>query len=292
MGNAGGGIGWTWFATPTRPGFETDAFFPHAWRYRDYVIKSFNEDKPYDRFLQEQIAADELWPNNLDLEGTYAISVEKLRQLEARVGTGLYGLVPQTGESKMDFRREVNEILTDWVDTTASAFMGLTLGCARCHDHKFDPLSQRDYYQFQAIFAGSETVEVPLVTKLSMFHRSESYSGFLTLAELRWAHRRLEKEVSQRVFEAKKAEFPPEVVQAYETPEDDRTLAQEKLAIPLAEALKKLGDPVGKTLLELEKHLAPREQAKRADLVQKTGSSRPQSADHRSLPSNPLRCIL
>ena len=106
-------------------GFETDAFFPHAWRYRDYVIKSFNEDKPFDRFLQEQIAADELWPNNLDLEGSYAIPVEKLRALEARVGTGLYGLVPQTGESKMDASRELNEILTDWVDTTASAFMGL-----------------------------------------------------------------------------------------------------------------------------------------------------------------------
>ncbi len=254
-------------------GFETDAFFPHAWRYRDYVIKSFNEDKPYDRFLQEQIAADELWPNNLDLEGTYAISVEKLRQLEARVGTGLYGLVPQTGESKMDFRREVNEILTDWVDTTASAFMGLTLGCARCHDHKFDPLSQRDYYGFQAIFAGSETIEIPVVTKLSMFHRAESYSGFLTLAELRWAHRRLEKEVGQRVFEAKKAEFPPEVVQAYETPQDDRTPAQEKLAIPLAEALKKLGDPVGKTLLELEKHLTPQERVERADLLHKLGQA-------------------
>ncbi len=254
-------------------GFETDAFFPHAWRYRDYVIKSFNEDKPYDRFLQEQIAADELWPNNLDLEGTYAISVEKLRQFEGRVGTGLYGLVPQTGESKMDVQREVNEILTDWADTTASAFMGLTLGCARCHDHKFDPLSQRDYYRFQAIFAASETVEVPAVTRLSMFHRAESYSHFLTLGELRWAHRRLEEKVSQRVFEAKKAEFPAEVVEAFETPQDDRTPAQEKLAAPLAEALKKLGDPMAKTLLELEKHLTPQEAVEKAGLLKKLGQA-------------------
>ena len=254
-------------------GFETDAFFPHAWRYRDYVIKSFNEDKPFDRFLQEQIAADELWPNNLDLEGTYAIRVEKLRQLEARVGTGLYGLVPQTGESKMDASRELNEILTDWVDTTASAFMGLTLGCSRCHDHKFDPLSQQDYYRFQAIFAASDTVEIPVVTKLSMFHRSESYSGFLTLAELRWTHRRLEQKVSRRVFEAKKAEFPPEVVEAYRIPDDDRTPQQEKLAAPLAEALKKLGDPNGLTLLELEKHLTPQEKVQRKELVEKLGQA-------------------
>ena len=254
-------------------GFETDAFFPHAWRYRDYVIKSFNEDKPFDRFLQEQIAADELWPNNLDLEGSYAIPVEKLRQLEARVGTGLYGLVPQTGESKMDASRELNEILTDWVDTTASAFMGITLGCARCHDHKFDPLSQRDYYRFRAIFAASDTVEIPVVTKLSMFHRSESYSGFLTLAELRWTHRRLEKKVSRRVFEAKKAEFPAEVVEAYKIPDDDRTPEQEKLAAPLAEALKLLGDPVGMTLLDLEKHLTPQEKIQREELVQKLGQA-------------------
>ena len=74
----------------------------------------------------------------------------------------------------MDASKELNEILTDWVDTTASAFMGLTLGCARCHDHKFDPLSQRDYYRFQAIFAASDTVEIPVVTKLSMFHRGPS----------------------------------------------------------------------------------------------------------------------
>ena len=252
-------------------GFETDAFFPHAWRYRDYVIKSFNEDKPFDRFLQEQIAADELWPNNLDLEGTYAISVEKLRQLEARVGTGLYGLVPQTGESKMDASKELNEVLSDWVDTTASAFMGITLGCARCHDHKFDPLSQRDYYRFQAIFAASDTIEIPVVTKLSMFHRSESYSGFLTLAELRWTHRRLEKNVSQRVFEAKKTEFPAEVVQAYEIPDDDRTPEQEKLATPLAEVLKQLGNPAGMTLKDLVKHLTPQEKVLREELVKKLG---------------------
>ena len=254
-------------------GFETDEFFPDAWRYRDYVIKSFNEDKPYDRFLQEQIAADELWPNNLDLEGTAAVSIEKLRQLEARVGTGLYGLVPLTGESKLDVKVELNQVLTDWVDTTASAFMGLTLGCARCHDHKFDPLSQRDYYQFQAIFAESQMTEIPVVTKMSMFHRAEFYSNFLTLSELRWAHRKLEQTVSERVFQAKKDEYSEKVVKAYDTPEDDRTPEQERIIRPLLKALKKLGDPVGKTLLNLPEHLNVNEKEYRTELLKQIALS-------------------
>ena len=254
-------------------GFETDEFFPDAWRYRDYVIKSFNEDKPYDRFMQEQIAADELWPNTLDLEGTAAVSIEKLRQLEARVGTGLYGLVPLTGESKLDVKVELNQVLTDWVDTTASAFMGLTLGCARCHDHKFDPLSQRDYYQFQAIFAESHMDEIPVVTKMSMFHRAEFYSKFVTLSELRWAYRRLEEAVSKRVFQARKNEYSEEVVKAYDTPEDDRTPEQERIIRPLLKAFKKLGDPIGKTLLNLPEHLNVNEKEYRTELLEQIALS-------------------
>ena len=127
-------------------GFETDMYFRNAWRYRDYVVKSFNDDKPYDRFLQEQIAGDELWPDNLDLENIYTLSQKKLEHLEAKIGTGLYTLGPEVHESNMDSEKLLNEKLTDAVDITGAAFMGLTMGCARCHDHKFDPLSQRDYY--------------------------------------------------------------------------------------------------------------------------------------------------
>ncbi len=135
-------------------GFETDEYYPNAWRYRDYVIKSFNEDKPYDRFIQEQVAADELWPDNLDLYDTsYAIRPAKVAHLEARVGTSLYGFGPSIGESTLDAPKLRYERLTDWIDMTGAAFMGLTLACARCHDHKFDPISQEDYFRVQAIFA-------------------------------------------------------------------------------------------------------------------------------------------
>ena len=125
-------------------GYETDIYYRSAWRYRDYVVKSFNDDKPYNTFVQEQIAGDELWPDNLDLDPrrVYIVPKSKLRNFEARTGTGFYTLGPRVHESALDARRLAYEQMTDWVDTTASAFMGLTLGCSRCHDHKFDPFTQ------------------------------------------------------------------------------------------------------------------------------------------------------
>src|SRR5205814_407717 len=70
-------------------GYETDIYFKNAWRYRDYVIKSFNDDKPYNCFVQEQLAADELWPDNIDLDGSFQVPAEQQKHLEARIGTGL-----------------------------------------------------------------------------------------------------------------------------------------------------------------------------------------------------------
>ena len=121
-------------------GFETDIFFGHAWRYRDYVIRSFNGDKPFNRFIKEQIAGDELYPGDK----------------EARLATGLYTTGPVLQEAGMVAGKLEYDQNTDFVDTTGSAFLGLTLGCARCHDHKYDPVSQREYFSLQAIFAASD----------------------------------------------------------------------------------------------------------------------------------------
>jgi hypothetical protein len=121
-------------------GFEADHQYPSAWRYRDYVIRSLNADKPFDRFLQEQVAGDELWPGDPD----------------AALATGLYCVGPALPESAMVPNQLESEWLTDAADTTGAAFLGLTFGCARCHDHKFDPLTQRDYYGVQAVFAASD----------------------------------------------------------------------------------------------------------------------------------------
>jgi hypothetical protein len=121
-------------------GFEADHRYANAYRYRDYVIRSLNADKPFDRFIQEQIAGDELWPDDRD----------------AVLATGLYCVGPALDESAMVSGRLDSEWLTDAADTTGAAFLGLTLGCARCHDHKYDPLTQFDYYGVQAIFAASD----------------------------------------------------------------------------------------------------------------------------------------
>ena len=259
-------------------GFETDTYFPHAWRYRDYVIKSFNEDKPYDRFVQEQIAGDELWPNDLNLQGSYAIPEEKLLDLEARVGTGLYSMTPQASESKLNFRKDLYEKLTDWVDTTGSAFLGLTFGCARCHDHKFDPITQRDYFRLQAAFANSHVVGIPVVTKPSIGTRS--YSKLLGVEEALLAHNFFEEEVTARVIEARKAEFPTEVVQAYHDHQEiflegryqkRWTPERQKQAQPLIDALQPLFAPGSNRLQDLDEHLTPDEKERQAVLLQKLG---------------------
>ncbi len=116
-------------------GYERDGDKPHAWRYRDYVIDAFNEDKPYDRFLTEQLAGDEV-------EGSNAAS--QIATTFLRLGTW----DDEPAEPLVDRYDQLDDVL----GTAATAFMGITLRCARCHDHKFEPFSQRDYYRMLAVF--------------------------------------------------------------------------------------------------------------------------------------------
>ncbi len=117
-------------------GFEMNRERPHAWHYRDWVIDAFNTDKPYDHFVREQIAGD---------------------ALGAEIGTGFLVAGPwdqvKGQDPQLRLMQRMNE-LDDIINTTGTAFLGLTTGCARCHNHKFDPVSQRDYYALQAVFAG------------------------------------------------------------------------------------------------------------------------------------------
>jgi hypothetical protein len=117
-------------------GFETNRERPHAWPYRDYVIRSLNDDKPYDQFLKEQLAGDVLG----------------VPQATGYLVAGSCDIVKSPDPALTMMQRQ-NE-LDDIIGTTGSAFLGLTLGCARCHNHKFDPIRQTDYYAVQAVFAG------------------------------------------------------------------------------------------------------------------------------------------
>ena len=116
-------------------GYERDGTKPHAWRYRDYVIDAFNQDKPYDRFLTEQLAGDEI-------DGTDAES--QIATTFLRLGTW--------DDEPAEERRDRYDQLDDVLGTASSAFLGLTLRCARCHDHKFEPFSQEDYYRSLSFF--------------------------------------------------------------------------------------------------------------------------------------------
>ena len=125
-------------------GYERDGYKPHIWRYRDYVVQSFLQDKPYDRFLLEQLAGDEL-PDS---------------SAESRIATGFYRLGTWDDEPD-DARQAEYDDLDDVLSTIGSAFMGLTIGCARCHEHKFDPIPQEDYYRMLAFVRNVRRYENP-----------------------------------------------------------------------------------------------------------------------------------
>ena len=115
-------------------GYERDGAKPSVWRYRDYVIGAFNADKPYDRFIVEQFAGDEL-PD---------------ASLETVVATGFHRLGPWDDEPA-DFEQDRADQLDDIIRTTSQVFLGITVGCARCHNHKFDPIAAEDYYRLAAV---------------------------------------------------------------------------------------------------------------------------------------------
>ncbi len=122
---------------------------PHAYRYRDYVIRSLNADKPYDRFLLEQLAGDEL----VDLAREPIITQETMDNL---IATGFLRMVnDETGNRLTNFVPHRLQVISDQIQIFSSSLLGLTIGCARCHNHKFDPIPQRDYYRLAALFKGA-----------------------------------------------------------------------------------------------------------------------------------------
>lgn len=125
-------------------GFDWDEFRPRAWRFRDYVVRSFNADKPFDRFIREQLAGDEL----------LAAAPRDAAEQDALIATGYLRLGPHDNSagSFNEQDRSRAELMFDLVETTGSAFLGLTFNCCRCHDHKFDPLLQADYFRLRAFF--------------------------------------------------------------------------------------------------------------------------------------------
>ncbi|MBK9167609.1 MAG: DUF1553 domain-containing protein [Bryobacterales bacterium] len=133
-------------------GFEYDTHRRDAYRYRDYVVAAFQHDKPYDKFLIEQLAGDEMASDKDDEDLLVAAGFNRLGPLRKNAGN------QEVASSR-------NEVLTEMTNAVGAAMLGVTLGCARCHDHKFDPIRQSDYYRIQAYFAGAHDNDVVAVSE-------------------------------------------------------------------------------------------------------------------------------
>jgi hypothetical protein len=192
-------------------GYEFDEPRPDAWRYRDYVIRSFNADKPYTQFVIEQLAGDEVAPNDPD----------------ALIATGFNLLGPDMTDSSDPGQRRLNT-LNDMTDTTALVFLGLTAACARCHDHKFEPLPQVDYFRLQAFFtpaAFQRNLSVATASEIRSYQTAQVAYREAT-REIRTALGAIEAPHRKALYEAKLAKLSADAQAAHRTPPEKRTGGQ------------------------------------------------------------------
>jgi hypothetical protein len=214
-------------------GFKSDEPRPNAWRYRDYVIQSLNADKPYDRFVREQIAGDELWPQDP----------------AALVATGFNRhWADESNARNLRLRRQ--EILNDVTDTVGAVFLGLTVGCARCHDHKYDPISQADYYRLQAFFAALQPRDDLVLAgpvEKEQYHRRLAEWEAKT-RDSRAALAALEDPYRERLYRERFDKFPPDVQEAITAAPRQRTALQWQLALKAAPQLDVSSGEVGKAM--------------------------------------------
>ncbi len=205
-------------------GFELDAFRTDAWRYRDYVARAFNQDKPFDRFVQEQVAGDELFPGDAD----------------ALIATGFNGAGPRhVVGGNQDKEEARQEVLTEMTIGIGQVFLGLTVQCARCHDHKFDPIQQADYYRLQSFFAGTEIAERNLApTDEIVAYEAALKAHEARLEPIREQLEQIEKPYREQATALKREKVAAEFLAVLEIPEKRRTEEQKRLAEEAEDQLK------------------------------------------------------
>jgi hypothetical protein len=223
-------------------GFEYDVHRPNAWRYRDYVIKSFNEDKAYNLFLTEQIAGDEMdWKTDQTL-----------------IATGFLRMGPRVLFREKDNPERRFDYLDEIIGTIGKGTLGLTLNCARCHNHKFDPIAAKDYYSIQASLFGYVETQVPLAPRAE----AEAYLAKndeinAKVGALKAAIVALEKPHRDTLeLEQIRTKFPPHIYRAAAKPESARTPGEKLLAIQVFEA-------VNVPAAQVEKAMSPADVARK-----------------------------
>lgn len=197
-------------------GYKQDAYRPHAWRYRDYVVQAFNENIPYDRFVQEQLAGDELAP-----EDPAAIVATGYMRL------GIYEYNAKDARTQWDF------ILNDLTDVTADVFLGMGMSCARCHDHKFDPILQADYFRLRAFFANILPREdIPLAMPEQRAEHDRQMEAWLAKsAEVRAELDALERPKLESAAKGEIERFPADVRAMVYKPREERDSFEHQLAV-------------------------------------------------------------
>jgi hypothetical protein len=188
-------------------GYNADGTRPNMWRYRDYVIRAFNEDKPYDRFIKEQLAGDELWPGDR----------------EALTATGFLRGYPDEINAR-DLNLKKQEIAVDLTNTTGSVFLATTVGCANCHNHKFDKISQKEYFQFQAFFINaSARDDVPAVSGAALTDYQQRLVRYdAATQEIRGQMDALLRPVIDKLEADRLQGFVPQTRASIEKPESER----------------------------------------------------------------------
>jgi hypothetical protein len=213
---------------------EADSVRPHAWHYRDYVIRSINEDKPWNQFIIEQMAGDEL------AGATANNAVEKARNPETRellAATGFLRMGPDgTGDNPADANLARNQVLAETIKVVSTSLMGLTIGCAQCHDHRYDPISQVDYHAFRSLFEPAydwKKWRNPNQRLVSLYSDSDRKKAEQIEAEAKKfdeSSEKMRKEALEKVFERELKRVPDEkreeVKTARNTPRGKRTPEQ------------------------------------------------------------------
>ena len=196
-------------------GYKQDDFRPTAYRYRDYVIRSFNEDKPYRDFVREQLAGDEIDPESLECRDASGYLRLWIYEYNQRDVTGQW-----------------TAILNDLTDVTGEAFMGLGYGCARCHDHKFDPILQKDYFRLQAYFSGLIPREdLPAATQEQVERNQVDAASWAEAAKpFLDAIDSIEAPIRERTILSAVSKFPPDVRPALLKTVEERSTREKQLA--------------------------------------------------------------
>ena len=227
-------------------GFRADFYRPDAWRYRDYVVNAFNDDKPYDQFIIEQLAGDEVAPE----------------KAEALVATG-YLRTFLYEYNQRDARTQWQDILNQVTDITGEAFLGLGVGCARCHDHKFDPILQEDYYRLQACFGTMvPRDDIPAADLADRQRYRRQHQEWLAKgAEYREELKRVHEPYLRKAAKAATEKFPDDIQVIMAKSSGDRTPLESQLAdlvdrqILFDESRGTISDEDKKRIAELEKQI-------------------------------------